>query len=69
MDATALPSVLTAADVGLWLRVPTRVVERMGRRGEMPCRTLPTGDLVFDAADLAEWLRSLPRGEEAAHAR
>jgi hypothetical protein len=68
MDATILPDVLTAADVGLWLRLPARSVERMARRGQIPSRTLPTGDIAFDATELAEWLRGLPRGKEATHA-
>ena len=66
MDATILPSVMTSDDVSLWLRLPVRVVERMARRKEIPCRALPTGDLVFDAAELREWLRRLPSGEGAA---
>ena len=68
MDAKTLPDVLTAADVALWLRLPTRAVERMARRGDIPARTLPTGDLAFEAADLAEWLRHLPHGKEALRA-
>ena len=68
MDATILPSMMTAADVALWLRLPTRTVVRMARRGEIPSRTLPTGDLAFNEADLAEWLRRLPCGKEAARA-
>jgi hypothetical protein len=67
MNATLLPNMLTAMDVSLWLSLPTRTIERMARRGKMPSRTLPTGDLVFDADDLAAWLRRLPEGKEAAH--
>jgi hypothetical protein len=67
MDATTPPNLLTADDVSLWLRLPTRAVEHMARRGEIPCRRLPTGDFVFDAAALADWLRSLPCGEEPAN--
>ncbi|HVS36455.1 MAG TPA: helix-turn-helix domain-containing protein [Gemmataceae bacterium] len=68
MSAATLPNVMTSDDVSLWLRLPTRTVERMARRGEVPCRRLPTGDLVFDAAILADWLRQLPDGKGAAHA-
>lgn len=68
MDATTLPNVMTTADVGMWLSLPTKTVERLAKHGEIPCRTLPTGDIAFDPAELAEWLRALPRVKEAARA-
>jgi excisionase family DNA binding protein len=64
MDATALPRLLTADEVADWLGLPVRRVERMARRGELPSRRLPTGDLVFDPADLAPWAAALPTGRE-----
>jgi hypothetical protein len=56
---------LTAMDVGLWLSLPTRQVERMARRGQIPSVTLPNGDILFDRAELLMWLdhlRDQPRG-------
>jgi hypothetical protein len=50
---------LTADDVGLWLSLPRRKVERMARRGEIPSLTLPSGDIVFDQAELLMWLDRL----------
>jgi hypothetical protein len=62
MDAI-LPSLLTAAEVGQWLSLTTRVVERMAQRGEMPCLALPSGELMFDRAELAKWAQTLRRSE------
>ena len=64
----ALPPVLTAQDVALWLTWPTSRVVRMARRGLIPCRVLPDGDLAFSPDDLRAWLASLPAptGKEAA---
>jgi hypothetical protein len=59
MDALSLPLMLTAMDVGLWLSLPTRQVERMARHGEIPCIRLPTGEILFDRAELLMWLDSL----------
>jgi hypothetical protein len=62
MDADALPRLLTPADVGRWLSLPARRVERMAKRGEIPYRILPSGDIVFEAEALAAWARQLPGG-------
>jgi hypothetical protein len=63
--ATAtLPRLLIPDQVANWLCLPTRRVERMARRGEIPCITLPDDSIVFDAEELAEWLESL-RGKSA----
>jgi hypothetical protein len=59
MDATLLPRLLTPMDVGMWLSLPTRDVKRMARRGEIPCLTLPSGDLLFDPEELAAWVKGL----------
>jgi hypothetical protein len=64
MDA-ALPRYLTAFDVADWLHIPARRVERMARAGQIPCVRLPDGGLLFDAAVLAEWAKTLPGGEVA----
>jgi hypothetical protein len=57
MSTAVLPRLLTPMDVSAWLSLPVRQVERMGRRGELPAVELPDGSLVFDAEDLAGWLR------------
>jgi hypothetical protein len=59
MDTVTLPNLMTAMDVGLWLTLSARQVERMARRGEIPSVTLPNGDLLFDAAELARWVEAL----------
>jgi hypothetical protein len=65
MDATTLPRLLTPADVGLWLSLPVRQVIRLARLGQLPCRLLPNGEILFETAALAEWLAALPqRGGE-----
>lgn len=61
--SAALPDLLTPRDVALWLSLPTRRVERMARRGVIPCTILPTDDVVFDADELAEWFKGL-RGDK-----
>jgi excisionase family DNA binding protein len=57
MSTTALPQLLTPMDVAAWLSLPSASVLRMARRGEIPAVELPGGELVFDAADLANWLQ------------
>jgi hypothetical protein len=59
MQTSSLPTLLTAQDVGLWLALPTGTVARLARQGKIPCLTLPSGDLVFDPAELKEWLQTL----------
>jgi hypothetical protein len=63
MDAI-LPSLITAVEVGQWLSLSTRVVERMARRREIPSLVLPSGELLFDCAELAQWAQTL-RGSGA----
>lgn len=57
MSTAVLPRLLTPADVADWLSLSVRQVERMARRGALPAVELPDGSLVFDAEDLAAWLR------------
>jgi hypothetical protein len=68
MNPTTLPDLLTPLDVALWLSLPTREVERMARRGQVPCVELPSGDLMFERTALVGWLESLRRTEEVARA-
>ncbi len=53
-----LPPLLTAQDVALWLSLPTAKVVRLARQGEIPCLTLPTGELAFEPDALAAWIKS-----------
>ncbi len=69
MDDAILPQLLTPMEVGAWLSLPTREVERLARRRAIPCITLPNGELVFDAVDLAAWVARLKaEGREVCHA-
>jgi hypothetical protein len=58
MSTATLPRLLTAAEVALWLVLPSSRVERMGRAGQIPCLILPDGSVLFEAAVLAEWVKS-----------
>jgi hypothetical protein len=62
MSNATLPRLLTPMDVGLWLSLPVRQVERLARRGRIPAIVLPGGELAFDAAELAAWLAQLKVG-------
>jgi hypothetical protein len=64
MDTPTLPRLLTSEDVGAWLSLSPSRVERLARKGLIPCRQLPTGDIVFDEAELTEWARGLPPGKK-----
>jgi hypothetical protein len=59
MSTAALPQLMTPMEVGLWLSLPTRQVERLARQAVIPSITLPDGSLVFDRADLVEWITRL----------
>jgi hypothetical protein len=52
-----LPALLTASDVGNWLCVPPSKVRAMARKGLIPSYSLPSGDLVFDRAELTAWIK------------
>jgi hypothetical protein len=68
MDATQLPQMLTPMDVGLWLSLSTGRVERLARRGQIPAIILPSGDILFDRAELLMWLDDLgDRPREVSH--
>jgi hypothetical protein len=58
MNAT-LPRLLHSGEVGDWLGMPGRKVERLARRGVIPGVLLPSGEWVFDAAQLATWFEQL----------
>lgn len=57
--SNALPPLLTAQDVGLWLALPTDRVLRLARQGQIPCVVLPDNEVVFDPGELARWVTSL----------
>jgi hypothetical protein len=63
-----LPPLLTAQDVALWLALPTAKVIRLAREGEIPCVTLPCGELAFEPAALAAWLKTRASAEEVRRA-
>ena len=65
MTTAILPALLTPDDVAQWLSVPRARVLRMVRAGTIPHVRLPTGDIVFDAVALAEWIAACVTGEEA----
>jgi hypothetical protein len=58
MSTATLPRLLTPAEVGVWLVLPARRVERLARAGEIPCLTLPDGSIMFEAASLAAWVQT-----------
>jgi hypothetical protein len=64
-----LPSLLTPLDVALWLNMPTSRVIRLARRREIPCLTLPDGELLFDPAELVPWVDRFRAREAVAEGR
>jgi hypothetical protein len=58
---TTIRPLLTVQDVGAWLTMPIRQVERMARQGLIPCRKLPDGTFVFKEQELATWVEALPK--------
>ena len=57
MSTATLPSLLTTYDVAHWLGVPHARVLRMVRDEAIPHSRLPSGDVVFSAAALADWIQ------------
>jgi hypothetical protein len=55
-----IPTIWTVSDVAAWLDWPALKVKRAAMRGQIPCRSLPDGDLVFVPEELAAWLTALP---------
>lgn len=51
-----LPHLLTPSEAADRLAMTTRTLERLARRGEVPCVVMPGGALAFDPADLAGWV-------------
>jgi len=49
---------LTSFAVGQILALPSRRVDRLARSGELPSIELPGGELRYDPADIAAWIRS-----------
>lgn len=60
MATRELPELLRRDDVADWLGVSAQRVSRLARAGEIPAVVLPGGDLAFDRARLAEWIRARP---------
>jgi len=63
------PRLIDAGDVATWLSLPRRKVIAMARECSIPCYSLPCGDYVFDAEEIAAWLqaRRVKEPREAAH--
>jgi excisionase family DNA binding protein len=62
LNRPPLPKLLTVTEVGEWLLLTPRQVTRLAKRGEIPSIAVPGGDLMFEAADLIEWLATLRSG-------
>ena len=54
-------TLLTDSETADYLRLTTRQVVRLAKRGDVPSVNLPDGELRFDAADLHQWVESLKR--------
>jgi hypothetical protein len=67
MDAK-FPELLTPHDVASWLHTTSKFVLGLVRRGEIPHLLLPNGDILFERADLADWVRSFRAGKRQSEA-
>jgi hypothetical protein len=63
MPTTTLPALITPQAVAEWLAEPTARVIRWAKAGKIPAVRLPSGDFLFDHAELVQWLKTL-RGRE-----
>jgi hypothetical protein len=50
-----------ARDVAFWLCIPAKRVAQLARDRVIPHVELPSGELLFDSAELAEWVRQFRR--------
>jgi hypothetical protein len=55
MDAV-LPRLMTPHEIGQLLSWPPARAVRMARAGQIPHVLLPDGDILFDEADIAQWI-------------
>jgi hypothetical protein len=67
MSTATLPQLLDADAVAHWLQIPRRRVLKMVEAAQIPYVRLPSGDVVFNAADLSAWIEAQAIGREAAH--
>jgi excisionase family DNA binding protein len=65
---TALPCLLTPVEVATWLSMPTARVVKLARKKEIPCIILPGNEVMFDRAELCEWVKSLGEKKVVANA-
>ena len=56
---------LTASEAADLLRLTSRQVDRLARRGELPSVHLPGKEIRFDEADLWAWIESHKQPREA----
>jgi hypothetical protein len=54
---------MTAAEVGAWLVLTTRAVERLAKDRAIPAVQLPDGSFLFEPAALVRWIESRRTGE------
>jgi excisionase family DNA binding protein len=59
----SLPEMLTPGEVASWLHTRTNFVLRLVRRGEIPHVKLPNGDVLFDRAELTDWVKTYRVGK------
>ncbi len=52
-------NLLTDSEAADFLRLTTRQVVHLAKRGDVPSVNLPDGELRFDADDLRQWVESL----------
>jgi hypothetical protein len=52
----SLPELIGVYDVKDWLGVSVNAIKRMVRAKQIPHFTLPNGEIVFDRAELTEWI-------------
>ncbi len=49
---------MSEIDLAFWLSISTRDVVKMVKAGQIPCHRLPSGAVIFERDEIAEWVRS-----------
>jgi hypothetical protein len=67
-----LPQLLGPGEVAALTNLTAGRITRMAKRGELPHLVMPDGGILFDAVDVAAWIRTCrrpaPAGEAVADA-
>ena len=58
-------TLLTDSEAAELLRLTSRQVAKLARRGELPSVHLPGGEIRFDPDDLRQWVETLKRPAKA----